>query len=89
MAVGTTVSSAFSQAMDATSLTTSTVTLTGPGGAGVAATVSYDSASKTVTLTPNAPLAHSTTYTARLDGSIRDSYGMTMGSAYTWTFTTG
>jgi hypothetical protein len=88
VAVGTTVSSVFSQAMDASSLTTSTVTLAGSGGA-VTGAVSYDSASKTVTLTPSAPLARSTTYTARLDGSIRDSYGMAMGSAYSWTFTTG
>jgi hypothetical protein len=89
VAVTTTVSAVFSQAMDASSLTTSTVTLTGPAGDLVPATVSYDSASKTVTLTPNAPLAHSTTYTARLDGSIRDSFGMTMGSPYSWTITTG
>jgi hypothetical protein len=87
--VTTTPSAVFSQAMDASSLTPSTVTLTGPGGALVPAAVSYDSASKTVTLTPSAPLAHSTTYTARLDGSIRDSYGMTMGSPYSWTITTG
>jgi hypothetical protein len=88
VSVGSTVSAVFSQAMDATSLTSSTVTLSSPGGA-VAATVAYDSASKTVTLTPSAPLAHTTTYTARLDGTIRDAYGMTMGSPYTWTFTTG
>jgi hypothetical protein len=88
LALTTTVSAMFSQAMDASSLTTSTVTLAGPGG-GVAATVAYDSASKTVTLTPSAPLAHSTTYTARLDASIRDSYGMTMWAPYSWTFTTG
>ena len=88
VSVGTTVSAVFSQAMDATSLTSSTVTLSSPGGA-VTVTVAYDSAAKTVTLTPSAPLGHSTTYTARLDGTIRDAYGMTMGSAYTWTFTTG
>jgi hypothetical protein len=88
ISVGTAVSGVFSQAMDATSLTSSTVTLTGPGGA-VTATVAYDSTSKTMTLMPSAPLAHSTTYTVRLDGTIRDSYGMTMGAATTWTFTTG
>jgi large repetitive protein len=88
VAVGTTVSAVFAQAMDGTSLTGATVTLSSPGG-GVAATVAYDSASKTVTLTPSAPLAHTTTYTVRLDGTIRDSYGMTMGTPYTWTFTTG
>jgi hypothetical protein len=89
VAVTTTPSAVFSQAMDASSLTPSTVTLAGPGGALVPAAVSYDSASKTVTLTPTAPLAHSTTYTARLDGSIRDSYGMIMGSPYSWTIATG
>jgi hypothetical protein len=88
VAVGTTVSTVFSQAMDATSLTSSTVTLSGPGGT-VTATIAYDSATKTVTLTPSGPLAHGATYTARLDGTIRDSYGMTMGTPYTWTFTTG
>jgi hypothetical protein len=87
--VGTTVSAVFSQAMDAASLTPSTVTLTGPGGAAVPATVAYDSASKTVTLTPSAPLAHGTAYTARLDASIRDSFGLLAGSPSTWTFTTG
>jgi hypothetical protein len=87
--VGTTVSAVFSQAMDAGSLTSSTVTLTGPGGAPVAATVAYDSTSKTVTLTPSAPLAHGTTYTARLDAMIRDSFGVLAGSPSTWTFTTG
>jgi hypothetical protein len=75
--------------MDAASLTPSTVTLTGPGGAAVPATVAYDSASKTVTLTPSAPLAHLTTYTARLDAAIRDSFGLVAGSPSTWTFTTG
>jgi hypothetical protein len=86
--VGTTVSAVFSQAMDATSLTASTVTLAGPGGAAVAATVAYDSTSKTVTLTPSAPLTPATTYTARLDAAIRDSFGLLAGSPTTWTFTT-
>jgi hypothetical protein len=88
VAVGTTVSATFSQAMDASSVSASTVTLSGPGGA-VTATVAYDSATKTVTLTPGAPLAHGATYTARLDGTIRDSYGLAAGAPYTWTFTTG
>jgi hypothetical protein len=88
VAVGTTVTAVFSQAMDPASLTASTVTLSSPGGT-VAASVAYDSATKAVTLTPSAPLAHGVTYTARLDGAIRDSYGLTMGAPYTWAFTTG
>ena len=84
-----TVAAVFSQAMDPASLTSSTFTLTGPGGAAVAATVAYDSTSKTVTLTPAAPLAHATTYTARLDAAVRDSYGLYAGTPATWTFTTG
>jgi hypothetical protein len=74
--------------MDASSITGSTVTLTGPGGP-VAASVSYDATSDTVTLTPSARLAFGTVYTARIDATVRGSDGSTLGTPYSWTFTTG
>ena len=50
--VGTVVSATFSELMRASTITSSNVVLQGPGGAGVAATVSYDPATSVATLTP-------------------------------------
>jgi hypothetical protein len=76
----------FSRAMDGTSINTSTFTLTSPGGP-VAGAVTYSNTTRTATFTPGSSLTAGTTYTARLDGSIRSSEGATLGTAYTWTFT--
>jgi methionine-rich copper-binding protein CopC len=83
-----TVTATFSRAMDPASLTTSTVTLTPAGGSAVPATVAYDGASKTVTLTPSSPLAYSTVYTAKVSTGATASDGTPMASASTWQFTT-
>jgi hypothetical protein len=82
------VTATFGRAMDATSLNAATFTLTGPSGP-VVATVSYNSTTNVATLTPSSTLAPNTTYTARLDKSVHDSYGMNMSGAYSWSFTTG
>jgi fibronectin type 3 domain-containing protein len=84
----TPVKATFSRALDASTVTSSSFTLKTPAGATVPATVSYDGPSATATLTPNAALASSTVYTARLESSIKASDGTAMASAYTWTFTT-
>jgi hypothetical protein len=76
----------FSKAMDAATITSTSFTLTPSGGSPVAATVSYSGS--VATLTPNAQLATSTTYTAKLDTTIKASDGTPLASAFTWTFTT-
>jgi hypothetical protein len=53
----------------------------------VPAAVTYDDATRTATLNPNANLAGSATYTATLSGA-RDAAGNTM-APLTWSFTTG
>jgi hypothetical protein len=58
-------------------------------GALVPATVSYNATTKVVTLQPSSALAASTSYTAKVDGSVRAADGMTMGTAVSWSFTTG
>jgi hypothetical protein len=83
------VTATFSTPMDATTLTAATVTLTGPGGAAVPATVTYAAATKTVTLTPSAALAGNTAYTAKLDATIKALTGLRLGAPISWTFTTG
>jgi hypothetical protein len=78
----------FSRAMDATTITASSFTLTPNGGSAVAATVSYNSGANTATLTPSAALAVSTTYTAKLDATVKAADGIALAAPVTWQFTT-
>jgi hypothetical protein len=83
------VKAVFSRVMDASSITNGTFTLSPTsGGPAVTATVTYDPATKTATLTPASALAPTTNYTATVAGSVRNSDGMTMGTPFTWSFTT-
>jgi hypothetical protein len=88
VSTATTVTATFSRSMDATTITTSSFTLTPSGGSPVAATVSYNSGSLTATLTPSSALAYSTGYTANLTTSIKASDGTPLASPVTWSFTT-
>jgi hypothetical protein len=54
------VTATFNRRLGATTVTTSSFTLTDPPGAAVPAQVGYDDSTRTVTLTPNARLAQST-----------------------------
>lgn len=54
----------------------------------VAAALDYHAATRTATLTPDAPLAHSTTYQAVLLPGLADLNGNATLSTYTWSFTT-
>ena len=78
----TTVSATFDEDVQAATIG---LTLSGPGGA-VAATVSYNPSTRTATLTPTAPLANQSTYTAALSG-VRDLVG-NLGAPTSWSFTT-
>ena len=53
----------------------------------MAATVTYNSATGTATLTPNSPLTGSTTYTATVSGA-EDLAGNPMAAPVSWSFTT-
>jgi hypothetical protein len=82
-----TVRATFSTAMDGASIDGSSFALSGPAGA-VAATVSYDAASRTATLTPTGGLAGSTTYTATVGTGARSSGGTALADPVSWSFTT-
>jgi len=91
VAVGTSVLATFSEPMAAGTVTGTTVDLRGPSGTAVAATVSYDGATRTVTLDPTAALATNTVYTARVrggSGGVTDTAGNPLAGDVTWTFTT-
>jgi Domain of unknown function (DUF4082)/Bacterial Ig-like domain len=88
VSVGTTVTATFSPAMDASTLTPSTFTLTPSGGPPVAAAVTFDAATQKATLTPSAPLAYATTYTATLTTGVKTAAGVPLRTPITWSFTT-
>jgi hypothetical protein len=85
VSVDANVTATFSE--NVTGVSASSFTLSGPGGAAIAAAVTYDSGSRTATLNPNASLAPGTTYTAQLTTAIKDSANQAI-SPLAWDFTT-
>ncbi|NQT31163.1 MAG: Ig-like domain-containing protein, partial [Deltaproteobacteria bacterium] len=83
VSLDTAVTATFSEAMDASTITTGSFTI-----AGVSGSVSYNSGTYTATFTPSADLAYDTTYTASLSTAVTDAAGNPMASAYSWRFTT-
>jgi glucuronoarabinoxylan endo-1,4-beta-xylanase len=81
----------FSQPMNASTITTSTFTLetTSNDTVVTGTTVTYNSGTQTATLTPSAPLAYSTAYTATITTGATSSAGAALASNYSWSFTTG
>ena len=92
VAVLTTATATFSEAMNPATLTTATMTLVPQGSSTpVPATVTYDGVSRTATLAPTAPLASATVYTARVKGGgagAKDLAGNPLAADFVWTFTT-
>jgi hypothetical protein len=85
--VAQTITATFNKSMNATTISTSTFTVTGPGGAPVTGTVTYSGT--TATFTPAAPLAGSTVYTATITTGAKDPVGNGLARNSVWTFTTG
>ena len=84
----TTVTATFSEAMNPTTINTTTFTLTGPSGA-VAGAVTYDVPSRVATFTQTSPpLALGATYTATITTGAQDLFGVPLASAKVWMFTT-
>ena len=81
---GTKVTAVFDEAVQQSTIS---FELRNPSNTQVAGITSYDSGTRTATLTPNSALANSTTYTARVSGAT-DASGNVMDPV-TWTFTTG
>jgi WD40 repeat protein len=84
----------FSEPMDAATILGTTFELRNTANSTVVtATVSYDSATRTATLTPSASLTASTQYTASIKGGtvdprVKDLAGNALVANYTWNFTT-
>lgn len=77
----------FNADMDASSITSETLQVVGPNGA-VSGIVSVDDP-RTATFTPMAPLLPQANYSTTLAAGIKEASGQTLGSSYSWNFTTG
>jgi methionine-rich copper-binding protein CopC len=88
VAVGTAVTVTFSEAMNATTITGSTFTLTPSGGSPVAASISYNAGNNTATLTPSSALAYSTTFAVSVTSGAKDLAGNGL-VAFSSSFATG
>jgi hypothetical protein len=85
---GTTVTVAFSEAIDPTTINTNSFMLRDPTNTVVPATVGYAAATHTASLTPNSSLAASTTYNATVTTAVKDLFGNALSADQTWSFTT-
>jgi hypothetical protein len=88
VALDTVVTATFSEAMNASTITTGSFTLK-IGATPVSGSVSYNAGTYTATFTPSADLADDTIYTASLSTAVTDVAGNALGAASTWNFTTG
>src|SRR4030067_3074226 len=85
IAVNSVISATFSEAMNSSTINTSTFTLSGNSNP-VSGTVGYSGT--TATFTPSANLANNTTYTAAITTGVTDAAGNALSSNYIWSFTT-
>jgi hypothetical protein len=93
VAVSSSVTATFNEPIDPATVTTATFELRNAANALVAASVSYNAATRTATLTPSAALAAATTFTATVRGGatapqVRDVAGNALAVNSAWSFTT-
>jgi hypothetical protein len=84
--INTAISVTFSEAMNASTVTTTTFTVTA-GSTVVPGSVGYSGT--TATFTPTGNLAYSTPYTATVTTGAQDLAGNALASNHVWNFTTG
>jgi len=88
VSVGSAVMATFSEAMEASTLTANTFTLTDSTGNSVSGAVTYDASSDKATLTPSSALSYATTYTATITTGATAANGAALTAGFSWQFTT-
>jgi len=88
VAISTTVTASFNQAMNSGTITGSTFTLAGPENTSVQGAVGYNAGTSVATFTPAANLSYNTAYTATISNSVMSSGGVALAAPFTWSFTT-
>jgi len=89
VAVNQSLNATFNKDMNPATINTNNFTVTGPGSASVAGTVTYDATSQTATFIPATNLAPDTTYTNTVTTNATDLAGNPLATNVVWTFTTG
>jgi hypothetical protein len=82
------ITASFSEAMNASTISTATFAVSGPGVNPVVGAVSYDASAYRAKFTPNSALTASTTYTATITTGVKDAAGNALANNYVWSFTT-
>ncbi|MEO5687801.1 MAG: Ig-like domain-containing protein [Burkholderiaceae bacterium] len=88
VATSSDVRATFSKPISAATVTATSFTLACPTGSAVAAAVTYDAATNTAILTPNAALPANTLCSATLSTSVTDTTGVALALPFTWSFQT-
>jgi O-glycosyl hydrolase len=88
VSLGQALTATFSQAMNSSTIDSSTFTLAGPGSTAVSGTVTYSAVNSIATFTPASALAYDTTYTATITTGVQNSAGAALAANYLWSFTT-
>jgi hypothetical protein len=78
----------FSGAMNPSTISSTTFTLTGPAVTPVKGKVAYDAANRFATFTPSSLLALNTTYTASITTGAQDLLGNALATDFQWSFGT-
>jgi hypothetical protein len=78
----------FSEAMNPSTISTTTFTLTGASGAAVAGVVGYTATGSVATFTPNVALSFNTLYTATITTGVANTLGIEPAAKFVWSFTT-
>lgn len=83
------IRASFNQSVDPSSITNSSITVTGSASGALAGQISYLPLLNSLEFSPALDFQPNETITATLGTDIRSVAGATLASAYTWTFTTG
>ena len=88
VAIDPNITAIFNKAMDPSTITTTTFTVTGPGLTPVEGTVALTADGLTAVFTPTLLLTADITYTAKLTTEVKDLSGMALAAEIKWSFTT-
>jgi hypothetical protein len=86
VSINSPLTATFSKAMNPSTLTVTTMTVTGPGATSVLGAVTYSGL--TATFTPRSSLAPNTSFTATITTGAKDINDNTLAKNYVWSFTT-
>lgn len=82
------ITATFSEAMNASTITAATFTVSGPGATPVIGTVSYGTSTDMARFTPTSALAPGTAYTATITTGAKDVANNALAASHVWSFTT-